>query len=217
MPELSGEVKEIPVASLPLLSSNSDVKGPFVSLVQEEYWVVVVAPRPLRTLKYLFNLARGLSPVTCQWVIDCVEANSLLSPYEYALPSGTSLSGQEVRIPRRSLRSRCCLFPLPKEERVFAGARMGVLGGAAFKKEWQRLLQEAGAVVVHPSERDAQLVRGLDVVVVEGTFPLEYEVHQLCKAAAVPLVTPNWATECIITQKWSSYSSTPDFLVPEPP
>jgi len=58
--------------------------------------VVLIADQPLRTLKYLYGLARRTPPLTLEWVRACAKAGSLVPPEQFTLPAGKSAVTHEL-------------------------------------------------------------------------------------------------------------------------
>lgn len=190
---------------------------------------VVVAPYPVRTVKYLFGLARGLSALDGKWVEDCASAGGLLHPCDYTLPSGVSIqTGDEMQIPRRSLRARLGVHPLPLCERVLAGVSVNLQGSPKFVAEWSILVQEAGCSLVnipavgstlrsrsgrackHPTHSKEAPNLQCDAVVVEVGFRVQ-EAHFAAYRNVIPFVTPSWVVQCLICQKRVPFQSSSSF------
>ncbi|RUS28809.1 hypothetical protein BC938DRAFT_481417 [Jimgerdemannia flammicorona] len=108
--------------------------------------VVLVAPTPKRTLKYLMALALGLPRVSIIWIHDCVKQNILLDYNRYLLSNGFS-EELSAHIGCFGLRSRLCLGDDPG---VFAGLTFHVNGGTnkKFAIETESVIEAAGGAIV---------------------------------------------------------------------
>jgi len=150
----------------------------------------VVAEYAQKTLKYLLAMATGTPCVHPNWIKHCHEQNCTLPFTPYLLPSGYSLlRGEEV----------CITQPYFQ---IFQGIRMMVHGSPMFVGDWEVILRAAGAdTVACPSPFPR---KNCDVVVAESSISEEYK--EFFQQLHVPLVSREWAMQCLINQQVISFT-----------
>lgn len=112
--------------------------------------IVVLAPEPKRTMKFMFSLARGLPPLQPAWLHACVAELAVSAPTEAHLVPLKIQEGRTSPYPSswlRSLRDRAFMTPLPLSKRILFGVRVAVCGPASIVSEVSVVCREAGARV----------------------------------------------------------------------
>jgi len=119
--------------------------------------VLVIADRPRTTKKYMFSLARGLSPLKLGFLQECRRQRMLVDPSPFTIPFGVPLDQTKaVPLPSRwnSLVERNFLQPLAQRKRVLSGRTFAVSSvSPKASRQLKAIIQEAGAkvVVLEPS------------------------------------------------------------------
>ncbi|KAJ1969865.1 hypothetical protein IWQ62_000342 [Dispira parvispora] len=138
--------------------------------------IMMISMAPRRTLKYLLALALGIPCVDARWLQASVDAGSLVELQDYLLPAGSSLFTQQELYPitYRTLASYAgapnhthSLIPMLP---VFRNLRVYIDGSVTFRKNWARVIGEAGGAWVltrrqmeaHKSRRVTQVLTGLE-------------------------------------------------------
>jgi hypothetical protein len=133
---------------LPKVHPLTEPKG-YPSSVGPYRLTVVLAPKAMRTVKYVVALARGVAPITLSWLDACDAQGRLIPALEYALPSG-DLGMKVQHIPTRFLRPRKGLLPSSCRDRIFGAMHTSVVvGSLQFCREWRVALWAAGIAHVY--------------------------------------------------------------------
>ena len=103
--------------------------------------LIVLSDAPRRTIKCLFQLARGLLCVHVDWVERVAQERRLVPLYPYVLDQQPTEAEFAA-----SVRARDCTLPLPMRSRVLSAAEQALvlIGGSAFVKDWSAVISAAG-------------------------------------------------------------------------
>eukprot|EP00465_Bigelowiella_longifila_P007628 CAMPEP_0185266830 /NCGR_PEP_ID=MMETSP1359-20130426/32470_1 /TAXON_ID=552665 /ORGANISM="Bigelowiella longifila, Strain CCMP242" /LENGTH=201 /DNA_ID=CAMNT_0027856865 /DNA_START=63 /DNA_END=668 /DNA_ORIENTATION=+ len=165
--------------------------------------VLVIADRPRTTKKYMFSLARGLSPLKPGFIEECRRQKMLVDPSPFTIPFGVPLvQTKAVPLPSRwrSLVERQYLQPLAQRKRVLSGLTFAVSSiSPKARRELTAIIQEAGGKVVgmdDPPPSDEK--RGCFCVICNSADDTE---GGSSKRQGREKVVFGWLVECLQTQK----------------
>ena len=160
--------------------------------------VVVIAERPLTTIKYLYSLARGLPAINKTWIKSCVENKSIISAANFKIESGSCYQRGKTHIFKdRTLAMRQGLVALPFEQRVLYNIRIGVYAFEISQlNDAMRLVKETGATTFEITDK-FECSELFDYLVIfcndEPTASMKAKIMK---------VWQNYRPKCIVTKYW---------------
>jgi hypothetical protein len=168
---------------------------------------IVFSDSPCRTQKFLAALARKTPVLSLDWIISCVESNSLVSPFEYILsPNALLLYEDSNTLPQ--LRWETFPKPASKNERVFSTSKIYLLGSRPYIKEWSPLLSDAGADIrerISISSIESTLHRKNSVISVFILCESGHLIAEIIKIRLIemnlPILTHRYIADCLIAQR----------------
>ncbi len=172
------------------------------SSLNDDRNIVVLAPRPLLTRKYIFSLARGLAPLAPDFVDASMEKKGLANPLKYALSFGEPMQNKALPVPQKwaSLVRRQGIKGLDFKKRTLFGITVGAFN---LSEEQRLVLEEAGAEVMIVDRISTKLPKNIDCIV-SG----EYGVF--ANGCRKDIVQYSWVTESLLVQR--AVKKTDEFL-----
>ncbi len=162
--------------------------------------IVCISEKPHRTIKWMLAVAAGVPCVKWKWLHECVKHNKLMDYTPFLLKSGYSIVSNEL-LPYRKVADGSLVFDNKKIE---------VSGSGQFREQWSLVLREQGAECVQrlgmPHETSLHMILSEE--------SLEYPSEQVKRAAAklkIPIVTIEYAIQCILHHKLFKVSEYPEF------
>jgi len=206
-----------------------------IETVNEE--IVTVADRMCLTMTYLLSLANSVPIISFMYLEDCETAGRKLDYRPaYLLPAGSSsllmMEVEQGQDCKTDLQMNGCLLPSPpatstrlsnKSKEVESSPNKKILSGLhvlvltkekTFADDWQSVLDSIGARVTKRTSNSSRLaqIRVPDVVLTDKSAPSGL-VQDLRKREDIPVVSTNWAIQCIVNNARVAFDN---FSVPLP-
>uniref|UniRef100_A0A667Z173 TP53-binding protein 1 n=1 Tax=Myripristis murdjan TaxID=586833 RepID=A0A667Z173_9TELE len=162
------------------------------------YQSLLIADQHCRTTKYLLCVASGVPCVSHIWVRDCCKENKLLNYRNYLLPAGIGPDDSIVEWHPRCSPFKSLRVLLVFEEPVELWAQLLTLSGASTVRQFQ-------------SDKDSSDIPAgkFDVVVTDNACPPL--VQKSVTSQKVPLVSPEWLIQSLISGECLGYHSKPQY------
>ncbi|KAM3876844.1 TP53-binding protein 1 [Diretmus argenteus] len=162
------------------------------------YQSLLIVDQHCRTRKYLLCVASGVPCVSHIWVRDCCKENKLLNYRNYLLPAGVGPDDAIVEWHPRCSPFKALRVLLVFEEPVELWAQLLTMSGASSVRQFQ-------------SDKDSSDISAgkFDVVVTDRSCPPP--VQDAATSQKVPLVSPEWLIQSLISGERLDYHSKPQY------
>ncbi|XP_016886215.1 TP53-binding protein 1 isoform X6 [Cynoglossus semilaevis] len=162
------------------------------------YQSLLISDQHCRTRRYLLCLASGVPCVSHMWVRDCCKENKLLNYRNYLLPAGVGPDDGIVEWHPRCSPFKTLRVLLVFEKPVELWAQLITMGGGASVRQF-------------PGDKDnLDIASGkYDVVVTDHACPPL--VEQNLTSQEIPLVSPEWLIQSIISGEQLGFHSRPQY------
>ncbi|KAG0052502.1 hypothetical protein BGZ83_002487 [Gryganskiella cystojenkinii] len=158
--------------------------------------VILIAPKELRTPKYITALALNVARLSHHWIEHSMERKELLPHQSYHLSSGFSYELDAV------------ISSTPSSENgLFETLVIGLCGGNRFRKTWTSALTAAGAIVQQVTPKSGPLDCSYIVF-----FNQEFYDQYVAKNNPVPTLGDEWLIQSLINQRIVSIHGYPKYL-----
>lgn len=180
-------------------------------------FLIVIADKPRKTIKFLVSLARKVPVLSLRWVFESIKAGRPLIASGYELPAGFPLVVDrcaQVPVPMdiERVQSPDFWIPIKHCDRVFASTTFIVHGTTIFSKEWSRVLIEAGARKIIDKfaedviklKHDAKANDEKFLALIDTNKLPNERIRRFFREIGIPMITTKFIADCLILQEFVS-------------